>query len=115
MRLLGSRVRRVLLLTCVISLATVAQAGARQVLVANAGDDTVTIIDTQAHATVGQPIPVGDNPQSIAITPDGAYAFVANHDADTVSIIAIHGAAVVGSPIAVGDGPRDVSVSPDGA
>jgi YVTN family beta-propeller protein len=102
-------------LACVIGLVTAASADASQVLVANAGDDTVTVIDTQTHAAVGQPIHVGDNPQSIAITPDGAYAFVANHDADTVSVIDVHAAAVVGNPIAVGDGPRDISVSPDGA
>jgi YVTN family beta-propeller protein len=115
MRLRGSRVGGALLLVCVIGLVPAAQADARQVLVANAGDDTVTILDTQTHATVGQPIAVGDNPQSIAITPDGNYAFVANHDADSVSIISIHAAAVVGNPIPVGDGPRDISVSPDGA
>src|SRR3954447_1206921 len=109
------RLTAALSLAWAIILVTAAQADAWQVLVANAGDDTVSIVDTQPHATVGQPIAVGDNPQSIAITPDGAYAFVANHDADTVSVIALHAAGVVGEPIAVGDGPRDIAVSPDGA
>src|SRR3954469_14113205 len=109
------RLTAALSLACVIGLVTAAQADAWKVLVANGGDDTVTVIDTQTHATVGQPIAVGGNPQSIAITPDGNYAFVANHDADSVSIISIHAAVVVGNPIAVGDGPRDISVSPDGA
>src|SRR4051812_5663984 len=113
------RLTAALSLACVIGLVTAAQADAWTVLVANAGDDTVTIIDTQTHVAVGQPIAVGDNPQSIAITPDGAYAYVANHDADTVSIIALHGApggaAVATGAITVGDGPRDVAVSPDGA
>jgi YVTN family beta-propeller protein len=95
-------------------LVAAAEADARQVLVANAGDDTVTIIDTQTHAPVGEPIPVGDNPQSIAITPDGAYAFVANQGADTVSVIDLSTAAVVGDPIEVEDGPRDIAAGPLG-
>src|SRR4051794_32043875 len=114
MRLRGSWAGRALFLACAIGLLTAGQASARQILVANAGDDTVTIIDTATHAPAGQPIPVGDNPQSIAITPDGAYAFVANHDADTVSVIDLRGgpdgaAAATGS-ITVGDGPRDIAV-----
>src|SRR3954454_22327077 len=109
------RLTAALSLACVIGLVTAAQADAWKVLVANAGDDTVTIIDSETHATVGSPIAVGDNPQSIAITPDGAYAFVANQGAGTVSVIDVHGGALVGDAIAVGDGPRDISDSPDGA
>ena len=103
------------LLACWVYASTAAQAAARQLLVANAGDDNVSVIDTETHATVGQPIPVGDNPRGIAITRDGRYAFVANFDSDTVSVIDVHTDAVVGSPISVPDGPLAVAASPDGA
>jgi YVTN family beta-propeller protein len=102
-------------LACSICLDTGSQADARQLFVANAGDDTVSVIDTKTHAMVGQPIPVGGNPRGIAITRDGAYAFVANYDADAVSVIDVHASAVVGTPIAVPDGPIAVAASPDGA
>ena len=43
--------------------------------VANMNDDTVTPIDL-VNNTAGAPIPVGDGPTAIAITPDGATAWV---------------------------------------
>ena len=40
-----------------------------------------------ATKTPGAAIPVGDNPQGIAITPDGKTAYVVNGGSDTVTPI----------------------------
>lgn len=50
-----------------------AQPGAWTAYVANHDDNTVTPTNT-ATDTAGAPIPVGDRPFDIAITPDGATA-----------------------------------------
>ena len=45
--------------------------------VANAGDNTVSVIDTATN-TVVAPIAVGSLPRGVAVTPDGKRAYVTN-------------------------------------
>jgi YVTN family beta-propeller protein len=59
-----------------------------------AGDDTVSIIDTENYAVLGE-ITVGDGPRGIAITSNGKYAIVANAWGDSVSIIDLDSDTVV--------------------
>ena len=80
--------------------------------VTNESDDTVSVINTATNAVVGSPIPVGDAPLVIAITPDGTKAYVTNQDADTVSVIDTATNTVVGSPITVGDVPFGIAICP---
>jgi YVTN family beta-propeller protein len=81
--------------------------------VANAGADTVSVIDT-ADNTVADTVPVGDFPLGVAITPDGAFAYVANAAAGTVSVIDTL-TNTVADTVPVGDFPLGVAITPDGA
>lgn len=55
--------------------------------VANAGDGTVSVIDTTTNQLARAPIRVGGGAIGIAITPDGNRVYVANRDDSTVSVI----------------------------
>src|SRR5947208_4354695 len=59
----------------------------------NPGDDSVSVFRADNNTRVAK-IAVGDEPQSVTLTPDGQYAYVANAAAGTVSIIQITNAAV---------------------
>ena len=54
--------------------------------VVNSGSNTVTPINT-ATGTPGRPIPVGEGPEAIAITPNGKTAYIVNSLSDTVTPI----------------------------
>ena len=58
-----------------------------------------------ATNTAGTPIPVGNDPDAIAITPDGKTAYVLSYDAGTVTPIAT-ATNTAGTPIPVGEWPR---------
>ncbi len=75
---------------------------------------TNTVIDTDPEANGVQPIPVGDRPRGIAISPDGREAYVANAGDNTVSVIDTAKKTVVAT-IPVGDEPQGVAFAPDGA
>ena len=55
--------------------------------VANGSDNTVSVIDTATNTVVGLPIPVGSNPQTLAVTPDGTKVYVTNAGSNNVSVI----------------------------
>jgi len=80
--------------------------------VANAGSNTVSVIDTGTNAVVAT-ISVGSGPEGVAITPDGNYAYVTNSGSNTVSVIYTGTNAVVAT-ISVGTGPLGVAITPDG-
>jgi len=75
--------------------------------VTNSNDNTVSVIDTASNKAVGTPIPVGNSPLGVAVTPDGKHVFVTN-DANpgTVSVIDTATNTVVGTPIPVGIFPN---------
>ena len=79
---------------------------------ANFGSDTVTPIDTATGAP-GRPIPVGQAPDAIAITPGGRTVYVINGDNDTVTPIAT-AIGQPGPPIPVGYSPASVTISRSG-
>jgi len=74
--------------------------------------DNVTIIDTVLNK-VKAIIPVGANPEGIALSPDGTRAYVANSGSDSVSVVDTVSNKVIAN-VAVGDSPRYVAVTPDG-
>ena len=80
--------------------------------VANFGSNTVTPITTASN-TAGAPIPVGSNPDGIAITPDGTTAYVANSSSNNVTPIAT-ASNTAGAPIPVGSFPVSIAITPDG-
>jgi YVTN family beta-propeller protein len=54
---------------------------------ANAGPDSVSVIDTATNRTVGNPIHVGKKPVGVAVSPDGRRAYAANEGSASVSVI----------------------------
>jgi YVTN family beta-propeller protein len=82
--------------------------------VTNADDDTVSVIDTSTNTVIGAPIPVGDSPRAIAITPDGTRAYVTNSGDGTVSVIDTITNTVIGAPIPVGNFPLGIAITPSG-
>jgi YVTN family beta-propeller protein len=90
-----------------------ASASASQLAVAgNAASDKVSVIDTARMQIVGNPIDAGNGPASIAITPDGRYAYVADAFGKTVSVIDV--ATGASESIEVGEGPFGAAITPDG-
>lgn len=101
------------------SLLSSAQTFAQMAYITNSGDNTVSVISTATKLLVGLPIPVGSQPQGVAVTADGSKVYVANGggnisaiDTATNTVIAtvpliIPGVEVHPSPF--------VAVTPDGA
>jgi YVTN family beta-propeller protein len=83
-------------------------------VVAIRDSNAVSLIDTATNQPVGGQIEVGDGPASVAITPDGRYAYTANVSGESVSVIDTTTREVVGVPIEVGSGPFGLAISPDG-
>lgn len=103
-----------LALACAALLAWAAPASAREVLVANSGDDSVSVLDGASGGLLAT-IPVGVEPVDVAISPDGGRAYVANRGDDTVSVIDAAQNQVLGAAVPVGSEPRGLAVSPDGS
>jgi YVTN family beta-propeller protein len=86
--------------------------------VTNSASDTVSVIDTATNTVVAT-IAVGDNPQGVAVSPDGTRAYVTNGgsgdvgDPGTVSVIDTATNRVI-VQIPVGLSPGGVDVTPDG-
>ncbi len=85
----------------------------------NPDDDSVSVIGAKRNNLIAN-IPVGDEPQSVALTPDNRLAFVANTAAGTVSVIKIinpdleNFQAGVTREIVTGAEPYNIVASPDG-
>jgi YVTN family beta-propeller protein len=74
--------------------------------------NTVSVINI-ATSNVTATVPVGQFPEGVAVTPDGAKVFVANSNDDTVSVINTTSNAVTAT-VPVGNNPDGIAVSPDG-
>jgi YVTN family beta-propeller protein len=90
-----------------------AQAFAQNAYITNALDNTVSVIATATNTVLGSPIPVGHNPEGVAVAPDGSKVYVANLNDRTVSVIATATDMVTGAPIPVGLQPLGVAATPD--
>lgn len=64
-----------------------------------------------ATNTAGPPITTGNDPDAIAITPDGKTAYVVNYGSDTVTPIAT-ASNTAGPPITVGRAPEAIAITP---
>ena len=75
---------------------------------------SLTLLSQPVRAnTVTTTITVGSNPEGIAITPNGNYAYVTNEGGTTVSVINTATNSVTAT-VTVGNGPVGVAVTPDG-
>ena len=72
----------------------------------NPDSDSITLVDAQSLQVISE-IPVGDDPRTVAFTPDGSFALVANHGSGTVSIIDT-ASAKVANEIGVGGRPYGI-------
>jgi YVTN family beta-propeller protein len=80
--------------------------------VVNSASNSVTPVNlVTRHA--GKAIGVGDDPQAIAITPNGSTAYVVNSLSGTVTPISTV-TTKAGSPIRVGSDPQAIAITPDG-
>jgi YVTN family beta-propeller protein len=100
-----------------VGLGTASAQAQTQAYVPNGGDNTVSVIDTGTNTVVAT-IPVGPQPQAVAITPDGTRAYVPGAGFTTlpgtlVSVIDISTDTVVAT-ISVGRFPTGVAITPDG-
>ncbi|MDV6278429.1 YncE family protein, partial [Rhodococcus erythropolis] len=66
------------------------------------------MIETATNTVIGAPIPVGNGPVGVAITPNGTHAYVTNTGGNAVSVIETATNTVIGAPIPVGNGPVGV-------
>jgi YVTN family beta-propeller protein len=80
----------------------------------NAGD-TLLIMDTSSMPLI-TPIEVGLKPSSVAVRPDGAFAYTANTLDGSVSVVDIALQSEVDTiPIGLMTGPNGIAVTPDGS
>jgi|GEM_PF-1501638 len=101
---------------CALACLGAAGASAAQVaVVGSLQSDEVSLIDTGTNQVVGDPIEAGDGPASVAITPDGRYAYVADAFGGTVAVIDLVTRQPVGAPISVGATPFGLAITPDGS
>ena len=90
--------------------------------VANKGDGTVSVIDTNTNMVDDTVIlPALSGPFAVAVTPDGTRLYVTNEFSDTVSVIDTATNSVIADPggdgtpdITVGTSPQGVAITPDG-
>jgi prepilin-type N-terminal cleavage/methylation domain-containing protein len=82
------------------------------VYVANAADDSVSVIDGDTDTVVGSPIHVGASPQNITVNPAKNKIYVANANDLTVSVIDGTTQTVVKSLDFPDDQPGEITVNP---
>jgi YVTN family beta-propeller protein len=80
-------------------------------VVSNATDRVTPVTLDNGHR--GAPIPVGAEPDAIALSPDDRSAYVVDSGSDEVTPIDTH-TRRAGAPIPVGDDPNAIAISPDG-
>jgi YVTN family beta-propeller protein len=91
----------------------------RLIFAVNPSDDSVAVIRPDNNTRITN-IPVGDEPESIALTPNGQYAYVANAAGNSVSVIQINDpawgtfSANVVATLITGAEPWNIVTSPDG-
>jgi YVTN family beta-propeller protein len=78
----------------------------------DAAYDRLYVIDTSTNTVIKRVI-VGDGPERVTITPDGAFAYVTNSGSGTVSVVDTSTDAVVVTTD-VGRSPFGIAFSPDG-
>src|SRR5919205_597221 len=109
---LGATVKVTLALFLVIFGASVALAQ-NKAYVALLGSNAVAVIDTTTN-TVITTIPVGSQPISVDVTPNGAFVYVANQLSASISVIATATNTVVTTIPGI-TAPLTLTITPNGA
>ena len=115
MTAVGSARNRLFLLAMLATVAALlaAPASARIVYTGNYDDRTVSAIDTTTNQVVGAPIPVGVDPYTMAIAPNGTTHYVANATSDNITIIDTRTNQPIGA-IQLEVNAATLAISPDG-
>lgn len=103
----------VVLAALVLALSTTQALAARYAYTGNYGADNVSVIDTATNQVVGDPIPTGEGPYTMAITPNGQTLLVGNTSSEDVTVISLASKQVV-TTIPVGVEAATIGVTPDG-
>jgi YVTN family beta-propeller protein len=113
--------RRVPLIVALAALALALcapQALARYVYTGNYDTNTVSVIDTATNQIVGSPIPVGESPSTLAVTPNGKTLYVGDESDDNLRVVDTQTNQVLTTlPLTYEGEDREASViaiSPDG-
>ena len=80
--------------------------------VSNSSTDTVSVIRPNDGGVIAT-IPVGDNPQSVAVSPDGLRVYTANANDNTISVIDAASLQTIATYFTAAR-PYNIVVSPDG-
>jgi YVTN family beta-propeller protein len=86
---------------------------AQNAYITNFGANTVSVVATATNMVTAT-IPVGNNPEGVAVAPDGSHVYVVNDGDNSVSVIAT-ATNMVTATIPVGFDPWGVAVTPDGS
>jgi len=117
-RFLSRRVPLIFALAALALALFAPQASARYVYTGNWDDGTVSVVDTATNQVVGNPIPVSEEPETMAITPNGKTLYVGADGGDDLTVIDTQSNQVVGSiPLAyegTKSGAGTIAISPDG-
>jgi YVTN family beta-propeller protein len=89
-----------------------ADKGPETAFVVNSASASVTPVNVTTKKA-GKAIPVGNDPQAIAVTPNGGTAFVVNTGSNTVTPINTS-TRTADAPIDVGSYPQAIAITPDG-
>jgi YVTN family beta-propeller protein len=74
---------------------------------------TVSVINTKSNMLVGAPIPVGNNPQGVAVDLFGTSVYVTNCNDSTVSVIDTSSGSVTATiALPTGGYPQGIAVAP---
>jgi YVTN family beta-propeller protein len=87
-------------------------------LVANNGENSVTLLDSETYAVLAT-LPTGEGPHEIAVAPDGGFAYVADSGSPekpghTVTVLDLKRRSVAGKFDLRPHSPHDLKVSSDG-
>jgi YVTN family beta-propeller protein len=94
---------------------TAGSASAAQVGVVGERDSNqVSFFDAATNKLVGGPVEAGEGPTSVAITPDGKYAYVTDVVGESVSVIETGLRRKVATIEGVGAEPFGIAITPDG-
>ena len=102
----------VIMFAALLSSISEATASAPFAYIANGQHNGVTVIDTSTKSVVTT-IPVGSDPEGVAVNTAGSYVYVANYEDNTVSVINTGTNSVVAT-IPVGGNPYGVAVNTAG-
>jgi YVTN family beta-propeller protein len=76
-------------------------------------ESAVVVLDPQERKAVAS-IPVGDEPEGVALSPDERFLYVAVEGENKLAVIDVAGRRVI-ARVPVGQRPRSIAFSPDGA